>query len=170
MDRSSYPDVCSLSQRARLAIALRLFKGYCGRIGVHHPEIDRFLETWWDFVSFFGDGTQFGRWEKSQPPLIFTGLGDPCPTEVSEALEGAGVEQSEFLDALSCATEVAYTSMYGASDNEGSRRFLLELADIAVAHGVCWPDLAKFATSRWVDGHGWGGRPSEQELAVWRGD
>ncbi|VTS06825.1 unnamed protein product [Tuwongella immobilis] len=44
------PDVSVLSQRARLAVALHLFRGYCDRRSLHHPEIDRYLGHLWEFV------------------------------------------------------------------------------------------------------------------------
>jgi hypothetical protein len=157
-----------LSLRARLAIALRFFHGYCDRLGVVHPEIDHFLECLWDFVEFIGDGNAFGRWVDNQAPLVYTGLGDRCPSKVREALVAAGVPEKEFLLALSCTTEVVYTSMYGAADEVKSQQYLFELAEIAVSHGVSWPDVTLFSSSRWVDGYGWGVRPTERELAIRR--
>jgi hypothetical protein len=163
-----HPDVKPLSQRARLAIALHLFRGYCSRRGLAHPEIDRLLAHLWEAVGFWTDGEAFGRWVKREPPLVYAGLGDPYPTGFEEALRSAAVPAAEFQDALSATTEVLYISMYGAADEERSRQFLYELATTATAWGVEWPDIRRFAGSRWADGHGWGNRLTVQELAEWR--
>ena len=103
-----------------------------------------------------------------EPPLTHAGLGDPCPPDFDDALAAAGVPADEFRRALGCCTEVLYTSMYGAADEERSRHYLYELSRIAAPLGVAWPDLRRFAASRWADGHGWGERPSAAEVAAWR--
>jgi hypothetical protein len=58
--------------------------------------------------------------------------------------------------------------MYAAADEQGSRQYLSELANVAESVGVEWPDMNCFAASKWSDGHGWGQTPSERELAAWK--
>jgi hypothetical protein len=69
------PDITALSLRARLAIALRLFTGYCERRGLAHPEVVAYPEYLRRFITLPGTTEAFGRWEADQPPLIETGLG-----------------------------------------------------------------------------------------------
>lgn len=163
----SFPEVTGISLRARQAIALRLFEGYVARVGLRHAEIDRFLEWWWEFVLSFGDGDWFGRWENSEPLLEGVAFGAACPADIAELLEHAGVPQAEFLKALYCTSEVASGSFFAASDEKGSRQHLYELAEIATAHEVAWPDLGIFSSSRW-DGDGWGLPPTVEQVAIWR--
>jgi hypothetical protein len=165
----NYPDVTPLSQRARLAIALHLFQGFCDCCGITHPELGRYLDHLWQFIGFCGDGGKsFEGWKKNEPPLTFAGLGDPLPAGFGDVLAAAGVSERTFRRALCFTTEVLYVSMYAASDEERSRHFLYQLADMAEPLGVVWPDISRFAGSRWIDGHGWGNRLSAQELTIWR--
>jgi hypothetical protein len=157
-----------LSLRARIAIALHLFRGYCHRRGLNHPEIDRFVEHLWEFIGLPDGGRGFPSWEKREPPLALVGLGDDFPPGFDSLLRAAGVSAAEFRHVLSCTTEVLYSSMYAAADEEGSLRYLLELASVAESVGVEWPHMDCFGGSHWFDGHGWGQRPSPQELAEWR--
>jgi hypothetical protein len=166
--RSGFPDVSALSQRARLAIALHLFRGYGERRGLAHPEIERYLDHLWEFVGLCGDGEAFGRWIKREPALTYVGLGDDYPQEFAEYLTQAAVPLDEFRYVLESCTEVVYISMYGAADDNRSAGFLLDLAHTVAPLGVPWPDLERFAASRWADEGGWGQRPSAQELAHWR--
>ena len=163
-----FPDVSALSLRARLAVALHLFRGYCDRRGVDHPEIRRYLDHLWDFIELYGDAEAFGRWVEQEPPLTHTGLGDPFPPGFAGALAAAGVPEGEFRRALGSCTEVLYTSLYAAAGEGWSRRYLYELARAVVPLGAAWPDLGRFAGSRWADDQGWGNRPSPQEVARWR--
>jgi len=157
-----------LSLSARIAIALHLFRGYCNRRGLSHPEIDRFVNHLWEFISLPPDGAGFKDWEERTPPLTYTGLGDEFPPGFELILAAAGVPVGQFEKALSCTTEVLYVSMYGACDEAGSRRYLLELASVAESIGVEWPDMECFQSSRWEDDHGWGGALSDQDLLNWK--
>ncbi len=157
-----------LSLSARIAIALHLFRGYCNRRGLNHPDIGRFVEHLLEFIALPPGGGGFGSWVKREPPLTHAGLGDDFPLGFDSVLRSAGVSASEFRQVLGCTTEVLYSTMYGAADEEGSRRYLSELASIAESVGVEWPDMSCFRESIWSDCHGWGKRPSEQELADWR--
>jgi hypothetical protein len=157
-----------LSLRARIAIALHLFRGYCNRRGLDHLEIDRFVEHRWEFITLPDGGGWFDDWKKREPPLTYVGLGVDFPPEFDAVLGAASVCAAEFRQVLSCTTEVLYSTMYGAADEQGSRRYLSELASVAESVGVEWPEMSCFAGSKWSDCHGWGKRPSEQELAEWR--
>lgn len=157
-----------LSLRARIAIALHLFRGYCNRHSLDDPEIDRFLEHLWEFIALPVDGSEFEPWRKREPPLTYVGLGDDSPSDFDSVLRMAGVSAGEFRQVLAFTTEVLYSSMYAAADEEGSRRYLSELARVAESIAAEWPDMTCFAGSKWTDGHGWGKPPSEQELAEWR--
>jgi hypothetical protein len=44
IESKRFADVSGLSLRARLALALHLFRRYCGRHGLAHPEIDRYTD------------------------------------------------------------------------------------------------------------------------------
>ena len=79
------------------------------------------------------------------------------------------MSQREFREVLTCVTEVLYGSLFGATDEPGSRRLVGELADLVAPNGVAFPDLQPFGGSLWVDGQGWGARPSAEELLDWRG-
>ncbi len=157
-----------LSLSARLAIALHLFRGYCNRRGLDHPEIDRFLEHLWEFIALPVDGGGLEPWRKREPPLTHVGLGDDYPAGFEAVLRAAGVSAADFRQVLTCTTELLYSSMYAAADELGSRQCLAELASVAESVGVEWPDMRCFAGSIWSDGHGWGQRPSERELAKWK--
>jgi hypothetical protein len=157
-----------LSLSARIAIALHLFRGYCNRRGLDHLEIDRFVEHLWDFITLPAGGGGFGDWKKREPPLTYVGLGDDLPPEFDSVLGAASVSAAEFRQVLTCTTEVLYSTMHGAADEKGSRQYLSELASVAESVGAEWPDMSCFSESKWSDCHGWGNRPSEQELAVWR--
>jgi hypothetical protein len=163
------PDVTGLSLRARLAIALRLFAGYCERRGLAHPEIAAYLQYLWRFVGMPGSPEAFGQWEADQPPLVDVGLGWEYPPGFDTILAARGVPEREFRRLICCATEVLYSSLYGAADEPGSRRFVAELAAQVGPLGVPVPDTRPFAGSRWSDGHGWGAIPSAEELAAWQG-
>jgi hypothetical protein len=157
-----------LSLSARIAIALHLFRGYCNRRGLDHPEIDRFVEHLWEFIALPPGGGGFREWVKREPPLTYVGLGDHYTAEFDSVLRAASVSAAEFRQALTCTTEVLYSTMYGAADELGSRQYLSELAIVADSVGVEWPDMSCFSGSKWADCHGWGKHPSEQELAEWR--
>jgi hypothetical protein len=157
-----------LSLSARIAIALHLFRGYCNRRGLNHRDIDRFVEHLWEFIALPPGGGGFKPWVKREPPLTYAGLGDDFPPGFDLVLRSAGVSAAEFRQVLGCTTEVLYSTMYGAADEEGSRRYLSELASVAESVGVEWPDMSCFGESKWSDCHGWGMRPSEQQLAEWR--
>jgi hypothetical protein len=155
------PDVTGLSLRARLAVALHLFRGYCECRGLQHVEIDRYLTYLWEFV---GSSADTGR----EPELIHVGLGDPFPLDFLEAMASAGVRESEFRQALELSTEVLYINMHGATNESRTREFLAGLAAVVVPLRVQWPDLSVFNGSRWSDAGGWGNRLSVDELARWK--
>jgi hypothetical protein len=162
------PDITQLSLRARLAIALRLFAGYCIGRRLEHLEIDAYLNHLWRFVGMDGSPEAFGAWTGDEPPLIGVGLGDEYPPEFAESLAACGVTSSEFRRAISCATEVLYGSLYGASDELGSRQYLSALAELVAPLGVGFPELEVYAESRWADGSGWGAIPTAEAMQVWR--
>lgn len=135
-----YPDVTALSLRARLAIALILFRAYCECRRLSHLEIDRYLNHLWEFIGQPDDGSAFGHWIETEPPLTQPGLGYDYPSGFESALAAAGMRESEFRQALVCTTEVLYNSMHAAADEEESRRYLLELTRIIVPLGVAWPE------------------------------
>ncbi len=145
------PDITNLSLHARLAIALRLFAGYCERRGLAHPEIVGYLEYLWRFIGLPGTPEAFGQWEAGWPPLIETGLGWDYPPGFESLLASRGVPEREFRQAVCCTTEVLYGSLYGAADESGSRRFVGELAALVDPLGVTFPDLRPFSGSRWSD-------------------
>lgn len=157
-----------MSLRARIAIALHLFRGYCNRRNLYHPEIDRFVEHLWEFLALPAGGGGFDTWKNREPELTFVGLGDDYPSEFETFLTDAGVSLTEFRHVLGYTAEVLYSTMYGAADEKRSRKDLSELAAIAETFGVEWPDMSCFSESKWSDCHGWGNRPSEQELTNWR--
>ena len=126
------------------------------------------MEHLWEFIALPPGGGGFEYWVKREPPLTFVGLGDDFPPEFDSVLRAAAVSLAEFRQALSCTTKVLYSTMYGAADEKGSRRYLSELASVAESVGAEWPDMSCFSESKWSDCHGWGNRPSEQELAEWR--
>lgn len=163
------PDITALSLRARLAIALRLFAGYCERRGLAHPEVAAYLTYLWRFIGLPNSPGSFRQWEADRPPLVGTGLGGEYPPNFEALLAERGVPEREFRQAVCCTTEVLYGSMYGAADEPGSRRFVAELATLVGPLGVAFPDTRPFCGSRWFDGHGWGAMPSTKELAAWRG-
>ena len=121
----------------------------------------------WEFISLPA-GRAFEDWKRREPPLTHVGLGDDYPPEFDSVLMTAGVSAAEFRQVLSCTTEVLYSTMYGAADEEGSRQYLSELAWVAESVGAEWPDMSCFSESKWSDYHGWGKRPTEQDLAEWR--
>src|SRR5262245_9990032 len=144
MSAKSLPNVTALSQRARLAVALHLFRRYCDCRRLAHEEIDQFLDHLWAFVGLRGDPAAFEKWRHAEPPLTEAGLGGSYPVGFDRVLESAGVPEEEFRRALGSCTEVLYISMFGAADEEQSRRYLYELAEIAGALGVRWPNLDRF--------------------------
>ena len=147
-------DIRPLSLSARIAIALHLFQGYCNRRGLDHLEIERFVEHLWEFIALPAGGGGFEDWKKREPPLTYVGLGDDIPPEFDSVLRAAGVSASEFRQVLSCTTEVLYSTMYGAADEEGSRQYLSDLARIAESVGAEWPSMSCFSESKWSDCHG----------------
>ena len=54
------PDITLLSLRVRLAIALRLFAGYCERRGLAHAKVDAYLEYLWRFIGMPCSSSAFG--------------------------------------------------------------------------------------------------------------
>jgi hypothetical protein len=72
-------DVTALSLRARLALALRLFAGYCELRGLHHPEVVAYLDYLWRFIGMPGSSEAFGRWTADEPQLVAAGLGWEYP-------------------------------------------------------------------------------------------
>ena len=163
------PGIAALSLRARLAIALRLFAGYCERRRVDHPAVGAYLDYFWWFVGMDGSTEAFGKWSAAEPPLVGAGLGWEWPEGFADHLAARGVPEPEFRRAVCSASEVLYGSLYGACDEPGSRRFVGELAALVHPHGVPFPDLRPFDGSGWADGHGWGRLVGPQELAAWRG-
>lgn len=157
-----------MSLSARIAIALHLFRGYCYRRGLDHPEIDRFIEHLWEFITLPPGGGGFDEWQKREPPLTFVGLGDDFAHDFECLLDARDVSVVEFRHILACTTEVLYSSMFAAADEKGSRKDLSELARVAESVGAKWPEMSCFAGSKWSDGHGWGQPLSARELAEWK--
>jgi hypothetical protein len=168
MEALPIPDITALSLRARLAIALRLFAGYCERRGLAHPEVAAYLEYLWRFISMSGEPGAFRQWEADEPPLVATGLGWEYPPGFEALLAARSVPEREFRQAVCCTTEVLYGSLYGAADESGSRQLVAELVALVSPIGVAFPDTQPFSASRWIDGHGWGSIPPSQVLAAWR--
>ena len=154
--------------RARLAIALRLFTSYCEQRRLVHPEIARYLEHMWRFIGMPGSSEAFGQWTADEPPLVQAGLGWEYSPGFEDFLAKRDVAEREFRQALCLATEVLFTSLYGAADDPRSRQFVEELAGLVMPLGVGFPDTEQFARSRWSDGCGWGEIPSTEQLSVWR--
>jgi hypothetical protein len=148
-------------------VALHLFSAYCRCRRLDHPEISKYIEHMWGFMALRDDVEGFEKWEFGRPDLVDAGLGYDLPTGLEAHLAAHGVPESEFRSALMYATEVLYSSLWGAADDKGSLRYIETLASIALAAGATWPDLSAFAYSRWVDG-AWGGRLSAEQLARWR--
>lgn len=163
------PDLAPLSLRARLAIALRLFAGYCERRGLDHPEVGVYLDYLWRFIGMGGSAEAFGQWTADEPALVGTGLGWEYPPEFEALLAARGVPEQEFRQAVCCTTEVLYGSLYAAADESGSRGHVSRLVALVGPLGVAIPDTRPFLKSRWGDGHGWGALLSTEELAAWRG-
>lgn len=163
------PDIAALSLRARLAIALRLFAGYCERRGLAHPELVAYLEHLWRFIALPDSPEAVGQWDADPPPLIETGLGWEYPPGFLSLLAARGVPEHEFRQAVCCTTEVLYGSLYGAADELGSRQLVSQLAALVSQLGVPFPDIEPFSESRWSVGHGWGPPARPEDVAVWRG-
>jgi hypothetical protein len=132
-----------------------------------HPEIKAYIEHLWKFMMLDGPEA-FRRWEADEPSLVVTGLGWEYPRGFEDYLREHAVPAGEFRWALENTAEVVYGSLYGAADNPGSRRHLAELADLVAPLEVPWPDIRRFAESRWADRGGWGRVLSADELASWR--
>jgi hypothetical protein len=159
--------VTELSIRGRLAVALHLFADYCERRGLDHPAIPAFADYLWRFIGL-QNPEAFGIWESERPPLVDAGLGWEYPPGFEELLASRGVPEREFRSTLCHTTEVLYGSMYGAADAHGSLQNLGKLADTVTQFGVSWPDVQRFAGSRWSDRWGWGEPLSPEDLAGWR--
>jgi len=127
-----------------------------------------YLECLWRFIGLFGTPEAFGEWESNQSPLVDTGLGGDYPPGFEAFLAARGVPDREFRQAVCYTTEVVYSSLYGAADESGSRRFVDELMELVRPLGLTFPDIRPFSKSRWADDHGWGAIPSPGELAAWR--
>lgn len=162
------PDVTALSLQARLAIALCLFAGYCQRRGLVHPEVTAYLDYLWRFIGLSDSPGEFDQWEADRPDLVEVGLGYEYPLGFEALLEAVKVPEREFRKAVCWTTEVLYSSMYAATDELGSRRYVGRLAELAASFGVEFPSIQPFEKSRWSDRHGWGARLSSEELAAWR--
>jgi hypothetical protein len=134
-----------------------------------HPEVAAYLDYLWRFISLPGSVEAFGQWTADEPPLVGAGLGWEYPPGFEAFLAARGVPEREFRQVLGCTTEVLFSSLYGATDEVGSRRFVAELAELVAPLGVGFPDTGPFARSRWSDGAGWGLIPSAEEVAGWRG-
>jgi hypothetical protein len=126
------------------------------------------VEHLWEFLALPAGGGGFEAWRNREPRLTHVGLGEEFPPGFDSVLRVAGVSNEEFRQVLACTTEVLYSSMYAAADEEGSRRYLSELASVAESVGVEWPDMNCFAGSKWSDDYGWGQRPTKHELTEWR--
>jgi hypothetical protein len=134
-----------------------------------NAEVVAYLDYMWRFLVVEA-GVGFDEWVSSEPALMSAGLGDDFAPDFEAFLAARGVPEAEFRQALCCTTEVLYGSMYAAADEQGSRLFLTELAELAAPFGVALPHMRPFVGSRWSDGHGWGACPSPEELAAWRGE
>ena len=155
--------------RARVAITLRLFAGYCEQRGLEHPEVAAYLDSLWQFIGLSGSPEAFVAWESGQPALIETGLGYEYPSGFEAFLAECGVPEREFRRAVCLTTEVLFTSMYAAANEPKSRRYLGELAELAGWYGVAFPDTRPFGGSRWSAGARLGILPLRpRELVAWR--
>jgi hypothetical protein len=160
----------NLSLTARLAVALVLFSEYCKLRCLQHPEIKAFVDYLWRFMTTHRKGEPFDAWVEEEPALVSVGLGDEFETELKEHIESSGASSGEFRHVVECVTEVLYGSMYAAANEARSFRDLIELAAIVNPLGVDWPDLKRFASSRWSDNHGWGEDLCPADIARWRSD
>lgn len=153
-----------LSLRARIAISLHLFADYCKRRQLNHLEIDRFKHHMWDFFSLEAKLASFDDWINSKTTLTYVGLGDEFPLEIVAFLEDSKVSLDEFRAILVCTTEILYSSLYGAADEVGSRKYLVELTNFVENIGAELPDLSYYSNSKWTDQHGWGNTVMEPEI------
>jgi hypothetical protein len=148
-------------------VALHLFTDYCRRRGLAHPEIDRFTDHLWRYLTV-RDQDQRRSWEADEPSLIKVGLGSDYPAEFDAFLTSRGVSGSEFRQLVACTAEILIGQMYGAADDEGTQRFLSEIWPIVATYGVEMPNLKTFESSRWLEDYGWGAPLSSDEVAAWR--
>jgi hypothetical protein len=161
-------DIEVLSLRARLAMGLHMFAKYCDWRGLAHPELTAFLDYLWQIIELPNTSEAFDGWVASQPALVDVGLGYEYPAGFESLLGVHGVPEREFRHAICCVTEILYSSLYGAADEPGSRRFLSDLTELVAPFGIRPPDTRRFAGSLWSDGHGWGAQPAPQVMEAWR--
>lgn len=146
-----------------------MFGEYCGVRRVDHPAVGAYLDHLWSFIGLGGAAGAFKDWCDREPPLVAAGLGYGWPEGFADHLADRGVSESEFRQVLCATTEILYGSLFGATEDRESRRFLGEVTTLVGLYGVRFPDLAPFTTSCWSEGNGWGYPIGPVELAAWRG-
>jgi hypothetical protein len=147
-------------------VALHCFSRYCEKSGLHHREIDAFVEDLWEFPIV--DHHRWDEWENHHPPLVNTALGDPWPSGFDEFLISREMNPIEFRRLLGDVADIVFSSFYGAADDLFSLACLSRVLQVTTDVGVVPPLLAVFEGSRFTDRGGWGKRTTIVERDTWR--
>jgi len=100
--------------------------------------------------------------------MIASAQGDPLPGELLEQLQSAGVDAHEFSGLIEHVTEIVYSSLYGATDLQGTLEHLESVLEVADRAGVVIPAPDLVSDVRISDDDGWGRKLSRAELAALR--
>lgn len=167
MHKKNLKNAKSLSLIARLAIALHCYEACCVAWRLKSPLISEFLDYMWEWPIMMTEN-HFSEWESKTTAIVDFGLGDELPPELNKLLISSGVSEEQFRYLTENTVEIIWSSFYGASDNEGSLKYLENVMTVASSLGYTPPSFNEFIESCFKDKHGWGNVLTSEQKDQWR--
>lgn len=153
----------ALSVIARQCIAATCLQRFCRRHDIHHPDLSTFIEHVWKVAQVRHE--DFAAWERGFASLAITGMGDPWPDEVRQAIPGQLL--ATLVELVQHVLETSACTWYG-DDLPASRRQLDAVLRICGQHDVAVPALDGYLQHDAPLRDGWGPPLTEEELSAWK--
>ena len=162
----TYLEKCSeLSLTARVAIALKVFDGFCAENSLSSPLINEFTNYLWEWPLIDGP-EQFTLWESSKPFLVNYGIGDDVNSELNLLLSESRVNESRFRKIIGGIVEILWGSFWGGCENEQSLNSLNIVIEQSSVQDL--PNLTPFKFSKFSDNGGWGNQVILEDVIYWK--
>ena len=163
---ATYIEQCNeLSLTARVAIALKVFDGFCAENSLSSPIIDEFTDYLWKWPLIDGPD-QFTPWESSKPFLVNYGIGDETNFELNLLLSESCINEFRFREIVGGIVEILWGSFWGGCENEQSLNSLNKVIEHSSIQDL--PNLTPFKFSKFSDNGGWGNKVVLEDVIYWK--